>query len=899
MANASRILLCGDVGGSFALLGKFLKRIQDRQGPFAAIVCCGAFFGQPDDNRNDAHDAGDECGSSSIKKEREEGDVTEEAGRLLSLLRQRYGQQMKALASLSGSLPFPLFFIDEEVACLAAQVATSTGPAPVCQEGDSHTENGLGESGILKDHQDAPSSRDVDEATGSIEAESGSPRRCEKPSSSTGTLVADLSVDASGALTPVQLFRNVYWLGAAGFARVAGLNVAFFGMPESDANKGHKGEMDEKEGKTGGDDNEAKTRWRNGADSPSLADPTSVKRRRLDEEKAEAVGGGPSVPTSDDMCQSHPSSLSASGCVPFLRPSSSSSPPCTSSANALRQMIDVGESPAWRGRIDLLLSSRWPEGIWRGLCLPGEQNEKEEEFNQLLAKAQVALGDLEARNSGSTPAQLAAFLEPRYVIAASAGLFYPRPAFRGVRFGYTMKFIALGTLGSKEPERKPIHALQLTPLDEIRAALFPALARADASADSANTEKTGDSPSLTADEAETTLFALPPDATCNPISSLLPPDRKLCGGSGDAVDVLERMSSATLRRELLRSAQCLDDDSANPPATSFPQPNHGRPFGPRRNPEQKVQGPPRRCCVVCVSNLTYDVDDQSLERVMGAFGEVKFIYAPRNPENKSQGTGKAFVVYFAPEGAEKAVEASGQLEAGRRVLRVAMWREKIPFAHKIREDGVPPPPKPGSSIVTKPHADCWFCLANPKVEKHLVASVGDTCYVAAPKGGVHALHALIIPITHFPSVAFATEEVRAEIGRYVQAYRRALRQKENLDCIVYERYVPMRTTKAMHTQIQCIPCSRAEGLRAVEFFKKRAHKAGLSFESLPSERNALAFSDLASRAPGTEIAYFYIELPGLSTASGQLVERFLTAASCRVDKELAMEEARYSRRDFI
>lgn len=138
----------------------------------------------------------------------------------------------------------------------------------------------------------------------------------------------------------------------------------------------------------------------------------------------------------------------------------------------------------------------------------------------------------------------------------------------------------------------------------------------------------------------------------------------------------------------------------------------------------------------------------------------------------------SFVVYFGPESAAKAVEASGQLEAGGRALTVAYWREKIPFAHKRqREDGSSPTPKLGSCIVVKPHAECWFCLANPKVEKHLVATVGDTCYVAAPKGGLHPLHALVIPITHFPSVAFASEEVRREIGQHVESFRTALRRK--------------------------------------------------------------------------------------------------------------------------
>ncbi|KFG62636.1 RNA recognition motif-containing protein [Toxoplasma gondii RUB] len=877
MANVSRILLCGDVRGSFHLLGKLLKRIQDRQGPFAAVFCCGSFFGPPDKEASStlsagnvkATDADDGCAASPINIEHE--DVAEEHGPLLSLLRERYSDQMKELSSVASSLPLPLFFIDEDVACAMAQVAARNAPATTCQAGECRMEKERTErgNGVMKDLDDA--SRDgVDGICGIVKTESDSPTGSYN-FTDTVAMSATLSSDASGASGLVQLFPNIFWLGAAGFVRIAGLRVAFFGMPETETSS------DEEVKQEGGDNLETRKTGRgNGANDPSVSDSSpSVKRRRLDEEKVEGLGEPPSVLTSGDPCQSHPSSSASCGCPHLCPPYPSYS--FSSSAKALKYMADLGERPMWRARIDLMLSCRWPKGIWRDLSTLAEQKKKkEDEFNELLAKAHVSVDALDTRHSGSAASQLAGCLEPRYLFAASAGLFYARPAFRGARFGYTTKFIALGNLGSKEPERKPIHALQLTPLDEIRSALSPALARADALSDSEKKETSVHSSSLTADEAVATLFALPPDATCNPISSLLPSTLKLCGESSDS-DALERMTPASLRRELLRNAQCLDDDSKSLSGAASPaQPSACRPFGPKKDPLQRGQGPQRPCCVVCVCNLPYGVDDQSLEKVMAAFGEVKFIYSPRNPEDKSQGTGKAFVVYFNSESAEKAVEASGRLEAGRRVLRVAMWREKIPFAHKVpREDGVPPPPKPGSSIVTKPHADCWFCLANPKVEKHLVASVGDTCYVAAPKGGMHVLHALIIPITHFPSVAFATEDVRAEIGRYVHRYRTALRQKENLDCIVYERYVPMRATKAMHTQVQCIPCSRAEGLRAVEVFKKKAHKVGLSFEALLSERNTLAFSELAARAPDTEIAYFYIELPGLSTASGQLVERFL------------------------
>lgn len=32
---------------------------------------------------------------------------------------------------------------------------------------------------------------------------------------------------------------------------------------------------------------------------------------------------------------------------------------------------------------------------------------------------------------------------------------------------------------------------------------------------------------------------------------------------------------------------------------------------------------------------------------------------------------------------------------------------------------------------------CWFCLASPSVEKHLIIAVGTTAYLALAKGRVH------------------------------------------------------------------------------------------------------------------------------------------------------------------
>ena len=47
-----------------------------------------------------------------------------------------------------------------------------------------------------------------------------------------------------------------------------------------------------------------------------------------------------------------------------------------------------------------------------------------------------------------------------------------------------------------------------------------------------------------------------------------------------------------------------------------------------------------------------------------------------------------------------------------------------------------------------PRLDCWFCLASPTCEKHLISFVGEELYITLPKGGIIMEHALLVPISH-------------------------------------------------------------------------------------------------------------------------------------------------------
>ncbi|KAJ7426905.1 CWF19-like protein 1 [Willisornis vidua] len=99
----------------------------------------------------------------------------------------------------------------------------------------------------------------------------------------------------------------------------------------------------------------------------------------------------------------------------------------------------------------------------------------------------------------------------------------------------------------------------------------------------------------------------------------------------------------------------------------------------------------------------------------------------------------------------------------------------------------------------QPTGPCWFCLASPEVEKHLVVSIGTHCYLALAKGGLLPDHVLILPIGHYQSVVDLSSEVLKEVTKYKAALKEFFRSKG-------KRYVLFeRNYRSQHLQLQVIP----------------------------------------------------------------------------------------------
>ncbi|XP_053138894.1 CWF19-like protein 1 isoform X2 [Hemicordylus capensis] len=149
-----------------------------------------------------------------------------------------------------------------------------------------------------------------------------------------------------------------------------------------------------------------------------------------------------------------------------------------------------------------------------------------------------------------------------------------------------------------------------------------------------------------------------------------------------------------------------------------------------------------------------------------------------------------------------------------------------------------PPGKP-----SPPAAACWFCLASPEVEKHLV------CYLALAKGGLSPDHVLILPIGHYQSVVDLAPEVVEEVNQYKSALKKFFGTKGKR-CVAFER-----NYKSQHLQLQVVPvpqdCCATEDIK--EAFVVQAEEHRMELLEIP-EHSALK----QIVQPGTP--YFYVEL---------------------------------------
>jgi diadenosine tetraphosphate (Ap4A) HIT family hydrolase len=165
--------------------------------------------------------------------------------------------------------------------------------------------------------------------------------------------------------------------------------------------------------------------------------------------------------------------------------------------------------------------------------------------------------------------------------------------------------------------------------------------------------------------------------------------------------------------------------------------------------------------------------------------------------------------------------------------------------------------------------DCWFCLASPTCEKHLIVAVHDQCYVAMPKGAVNESHVLIVPVEHSSDGAMVNRKLAPEMATVKAQLRDHARNVLGLDLFVFERCI--QTKGGYHTHVQCVPVARDSGPAIQSKMLDMASRAGFALKEITSDLGLTALEDDWSAG------YFYAEIP--LPGGGDEVRRFIYRAS--------------------
>eukprot|EP00928_Gymnodinium_smaydae_P027657 TRINITY_DN21312_c0_g1_i1.p1 TRINITY_DN21312_c0_g1~~TRINITY_DN21312_c0_g1_i1.p1 ORF type:complete len:665 (-),score=160.20 TRINITY_DN21312_c0_g1_i1:383-2377(-) len=269
---------------------------------------------------------------------------------------------------------------------------------------------------------------------------------------------------------------------------------------------------------------------------------------------------------------------------------------------------------------------------------------------------------------------------------------------------------------------------------------------------------------------------------------------------------------------------------------------------------------------VFIARLPANIDEKRLYKVLQNCGTIERLSIAR--DNSADGKpckGFGFVTFATPEEAQAACELNEMLECGGRKLSISLAKERS------KQDGGPR--KKQAQIVIEPHSECWFCLVNPKVEKHMIVTATTDVYVAMARGGLGASHVLVLPVKHAPCFASCPADLQQVLQAHVAAVRK-LAAADGQDCIVWERWLPFGTSAANHMQLQVLPIDRQYSRDAAEALEAAAkrHLPGASFKRVSSHAEVIDHLGDDASTP-----YVYFELPGDNTAKGRLIERYVYA----------------------
>ncbi|XP_023021689.2 CWF19-like protein 1 [Leptinotarsa decemlineata] len=143
---------------------------------------------------------------------------------------------------------------------------------------------------------------------------------------------------------------------------------------------------------------------------------------------------------------------------------------------------------------------------------------------------------------------------------------------------------------------------------------------------------------------------------------------------------------------------------------------------------------------------------------------------------------------------------------------------------------------------------CWFCLASPSVEKHLIISVGASAYLALAKGALVEEHFLICPIEHYQSSIGQPIEVLEEIEKFKDSLRKFYDRDGKIPVFFERNY------KTSHMQLQAVPIPKNAMKNLKDIFLEESECQGFRLDILDNHNRLDQV--LPPKAP-----YFTVELP--------------------------------------
>ena len=451
--------------------------------------------------------------------------------------------------------------------------------------------------------------------------------------------------------------------------------------------------------------------------------------------------------------------------------------------NALRAALASEVHP-----VDILLTSNWPRHVALGLPAP--------------PAPEVAAASLQ----GCPPvADLASVAGPRYHVAGSSGVYFPRVPYRN-RAGNITRFVGLAHLGAQPAANKWLHALALRPASSMAPAELSA---------------------ATGDTTASPYDIMPP--------SMAPPPHAQAQQHALPTDGQPWRWAATA-----------------PPRGGPPQ-GQAQPRAKRPRPEDA--GPASAEATVFVRNVPYAADEEAIRAAFASCGEVVEIHFGIGQDGRPRGY--CHVEFRTPEAAQAALGMSGTMVLDRelKVEQAAV----VPGGGKqqLRQGQAHAPlPAPGEAA-----PGCWFCLSNSK-DVHLVASIAEHMYLALDKGPLCPHHVLLVPVEHFPCTAVLPPPAAEELWRYCAALRRCFATSlQGSQLLTFERHLALRNKGGNHAHVNCVPLSSAAAAGAMTAFMEAAQTAGFAFVVLPAAPTSLDAQRQLAHVVPPGVEYLCVTLP--------------------------------------